>query len=200
MKRNLLIIIWSILMLPKANAQSKSGIESYHFLSNNAAYVWMPVVHHVGKKGFYTEMRYNYEELNTASVYAGKSFSRDSALNFTVTPMLGLVFGKYNGASVALNAEAEYKKIFMSVQTQYTISRTGAADNFFYTWAETGYQPVKWFYAGVSAQLTKIHVEKAEPEYGALIGFNIKKINIPVYIFSPFSKTQNLIIGINAEW
>lgn len=199
MKKNLLIITWSILMQLNASAQTKIGIENYNASGNNEPFLWMPIIHRVGKKGLHTEFRYNYEERKTASVYIGKNFSRDSAFSYSITPMLGWVFGNYNGGSAALNADADYKKIFVSVQTQYTISRNGSSENFFYTWAEAGYEPVEWFYAGISSQLTKVYKEKMESEYGVLVGFNIKKVNIPVYVFSPFNKKINLLIGINLE-
>jgi hypothetical protein len=181
-------------------AQTKAGMESYNLKSSNEPYLWMPIIYRTGKKGFHTEFRYNYEERKTASVYIGKNFCRDSALSYSITPMLGWVFGKFNGGSVALNADAGYKKFFVSVQTQYTAGKNGADNNFFYTWAETGYQPVDWFYAGVSTQLTKAYEEKAAIEYGILVGFNIKKITVPVYVFSPFGKEQNFIVGLNIEW
>lgn len=200
MKKTLLIITWSILMQLKITAQTKTGIENYSFKSSSEPYLWMPIIHRTGKKGLHTEFRYNYEERKTASVYVGRNFSRNSALSYSITPMLGWVFGKYNGGSVALNADADYKKTFVSVQTQYTVSKDGAAGNFFYTWAETGYELTNWLYAGVSTQLTKVYKEKAVAEYGALIGFNIKKITVPVYVFSPFSKERNFIVGINIEW
>lgn len=200
MKKTLLIIIWSILMQLNVCAQTKTGIENYNFKSSSEAYLWMPIIHRTGKKGLHTEFRYNYEERKTASVYIGKNFSRDSNLSYSITPMLGWVFGKYNGGSVALNADADYKKVFVSAQTQYTVSKDGAAGNFFYTWAETGYELTDWFYTGVSAQLTKVHNENTEAEYGVLAGFNIKKITVPVYVFSPFSKERNFIVGINIEW
>ena len=187
-------------MLPDAGAQTKNGIENYHFISKYEAYVWMPVVHHLSKKGIYTEMRYNYEDLNTASVYIGKNFSKDSTISYSITPMLGIVFGKFSGGSLALNLELEHKKLFASMQTQYTISKDAAADNFFFAWAEAGYEPVKWFFTGISTQLTKMHTKKLTPEYGVLIGFNIKKISIPIYIFSPLNNNRNFIIGINTEW
>lgn len=200
MKKNLLIIIWSILMQLNVNAQTKAGIENYNVKSSNEPYLWMPIIHWTGKKGLHTEFRYNYEERKTASVYIGKNFSRDSVLSYSITPMLGWVFGGFNGGSVALNADADYKKIFVSVQTQYTASKNGAAGNFFYTWAEAGYQPVDWFYTGISTQYTKVYEEKSVAEYGLLVGFNIKKIAIPVYVFSPFSNGRNFIVGINIEW
>jgi hypothetical protein len=181
-------------------AQARMGIENYNLSSKNDPFLWVPIIHRVGKKGLYTEFRYNYEERKTASVYIGKNFSRDSTLSYSISPMLGWVFGKFNGGSVALNADADYKKFFVSVQTQYTVSKDGAADNFFYTWAEAGYQPVKWFFAGVSTQLTKVYKQKPEPEYGILVGFNLKKISIPVYVFNPLGQNRNFIIGINTEW
>ena len=200
MKKNLLIITWSILMQLDIKAQSKSGMENYNFLSSKEAYVWMPVLHHVSKKGMYTEMRYNYEALQTASVYAGKSFTEKGKLEYTITPMLGLVFGNFNGGSVALNIEATHKKTFASMQTQYTMSTIASENNFFFNWTELGYQPLKWFYAGASTQQTIQRAGNVQSEYGVLAGFIIRKITIPVYAFSPFSKNQNFIIGVNTEW
>jgi hypothetical protein len=199
-KKSFLNIILSILMLPDAGAQSKTGMENYNLLSKGESYMWMPVVHHVGKKGLHTELRYNYEDQNTGSVYIGKNFKRGDNHHFSITPMLGLVFGKYNGGSAALNTEWEHKKLFMSVQTQYTISRNGPDENFFFNWSELGIQPVKWFYTGLSAQMTRLYKQNTEAEYGILAGVNVNRFSIPVYVFSPLSSNRSFIIGINAEW
>ncbi len=200
MKKNLLIIIWSILMQLNGAAQTKSGIENYNFLSSKDAYVWMPIVHHLGKKGIYTEMRYNYEELKTASVYIGKNFSKEGKLSYAFTPMLGIVFGKLNGGSLAMNMDLEHKKTFISMQTQYTVSSDEVKDNFFFNWTELAYQPVKWIYAGVSMQQTKAYKTNFISEYGMLVGLLIKNFTIPVYVFNPANKNRNFIVGINVEW
>lgn len=187
-------------MLPDLAAQAKTGIENYTSLVSGEKYVWMPVVHHQGKKGLYTEMRYNYEAPKTASVYLGKSFSREAALSYEITPMAGFVFGEYTGASLAMNVALEHKKIFFSSQTQYTMNKDNRMDNFFFNWSELGYQPVKWFYTGVSAQLTKLYKNTLMPEYGLMLGLVIRKITIPVYVFNPLGTKKNYIIGINAAW
>ncbi len=199
MKKNLLIIIWSILMQHNATGQTKIGIENYNSVSRAEPYLWVPIIHRQGKKGLHTEMRYNYEERKTGSVYIGKNFSSDSAFSYSLTPMLGWVFGQFNGGSVALNADAGYKKFYTSVQTQYTMSKNGKAENFFYTWGEIGYEPVEWFYTGISSQWTKVYKETGDAEFGMLVGFNIRKLSIPVYVFSPFDKKINFLIGINLE-
>jgi len=183
-----------------AAAQSKNGIESYTAFSNSQSYVWMPVVHHVNKKKLYTEMRYNYEALKTASIYAGKSFSKEAAVTYTITPMLGIVLGDYNGGSLATNIDLEYKKVFASMQTQYTVNTDERQENFFFNWTELAYQPVKWFYTGVSMQQTKTYNSRIESEYGVLVGFLAGKFTIPVYVFNPLSGNRNFIIGINTEW
>jgi len=181
-------------------AQTKSGIENYSSFSRNEGFSWMPVVHHTGKKGLYTEMRYNYEDLNTASAYIGKNFSKEAGVSYTITPMLGIVMGNFNGGSIALKTELEHKDIFLSMETQYTMSKDGIEDNFFFNWTELGYQPLSWFYTGITLQGTKAYKTKFFAEQGFFAGFVIKKLTIPVYIFNPFGAGKNFIIGVNVEW
>ena len=188
-------------MLPDVvAAQNKTGIENYNFLSSKEAYLWMPIVHHTGKKGVYTEMRYNYEDVETASVYLGKSFSKEGNLSYDITPMLGIVFGNFNGGSLAVNMDIELKKTFLSMQTQYTVSSDAKENNFLFNWTELAYQPLQWFYTGVSMQQTKIYNSSFKSEYGVLVGFLVKKFTIPVYVFNPVNKNRNFIVGINIEW
>lgn len=180
-------------------AQAKLGIENYNSVSRSEPYLWIPIISRTGTKGLHTEMRYNYEERKTGSVYIGKKFGRDSTFSYKLTPMLGWVFGEYNGASVALNTDLEYKQFYISVQSQYTMSATGREADFFYGWGEIGLDVTDWLYTGLSSQLTKPYKERSETEYGMLVGFNVKKMSIPVYVFSPFNNNINFLIGINLE-
>ena len=95
------------------SGQSKSGIENYNYMGNKINYTWAPVVHNLTDKGMYTEMRYNYEELKTASLYLGKSFNANGSIESSFTPAAGIVVGKYTGASMALNTELSYRNIFL---------------------------------------------------------------------------------------
>lgn len=183
-----------------AVAQSKSGVESYHSLSRNESYVWMPVLHYTAKHGFYGEARYNYEELQTGSLYAGKNFSGGKKINYSVTPMLGVVFGKYNGGSAAMNVDIEYGKMFFSGQLQYTVNKENKEEDFFYNWSELGCNIGNKFYGGISMQQTKLYGSKVSADAGLLFGFETGKITIPLYLFSPFSEKRNVILGLIVEW
>ena len=187
-------------MLHNLQAQVKGGMENYHSISQKESYLWMPVLHYTGKKGFHAEGRYNYEDINTGSVYAGKTFTGGNVFPYSITPMAGIVFGKYNGVSVAMNFELNYKQVFFSGQFQYTKNYRIATDNFFYDWSELAWQLTKKIYGGISIQQTKIYKDKLITVKGVLIGFETKRFTIPVYLFNPFSGERNLVIGLNLEW
>lgn len=183
-----------------AFSQTKGGLENYHSISEKEHYQWMPVAHYAGKKGFYVEGRYNYEDINTASVYAGKTFTGGNVFTYMATPMAGIVFGKYKGVSAAMNFDLSYRHLFFSGQFQYTFNYSAAADNFFYNWSELAYQLAKNIYGGVSIQQTKLYKDRLITSKGLLIGIETKRFTVPVYLFNPFSNERNLVVGLNMEW
>jgi hypothetical protein len=187
-------------MLHNLQAQVKSGLENYHSISRGASVTWMPVLHYMNKDGWYTEARYNYEDINTGSFYLGKSFSGGHELLFTITPMAGIILGKYNGAALASNCDLSYKKYFFSGQLQYALSKTGNRDNFFYQWSEFGVECTNWFFTGVTVQQTKLYKQRMATIPGLMFGFQKKNISVPVYIFNPFKNETSLLLGIIIEW
>jgi hypothetical protein len=198
-KKNLLIIISSILMQHDLQAQARAVVENYLSISKAEPVMWMPILSRTGRKGLHTELRYNYEERRTGSIYIGQQFRRDSTFSFAVTPMLGWVFGRYNGGSLGLNGDADYKGAYISFQSQYTVSKAGRDGNFFYMWGEIGYDATDWLYAGISSQVTSPYKERTLAEYGILVGFKIRKITVPFYLFSPFDNKINFLIGLSLE-
>ena len=199
MKRSLLIITWSILMLHKLPAQLKHGVENYNVINPGNGYAWVPVIHYKGNNNFYAEARYNYEDLNTVSLYGGRCFTGGKNISYSITPMTGLVFGKFNGVSFATNATADYRRLNFSGQVQYTVNSKEKKESFFYNWSEISYQVFEKIYSGISIQQTMQVNTKMKTEKGLLIGYCSGKITIPVYIFSPF-KNRSIITGLIFEW
>ena len=183
-----------------AFGQPKNGMEHYHVIGKDKIYNWISVLHRLTRHGLYGELRYNYEDLNTFSLYAGKKISGEKKMSYSITPMIGLLVGQYKGISLATNVDLKYENVSMSAQLQYTRNNQQQSADFFYNWSELTWQPVKWLYGGVSVQQTKIYHCIIKNEAGMLLGFEINKIVIPVYLFSPFSNDRNLLIGINMDW
>jgi hypothetical protein len=182
-----------------APAQSKLGFENYTFYGRGVNTSQMPIVTYENKMHWYAQARYNYEDEQTMSVYLGRSFSKNGDFSYNVIPMAGAVGGRFNGASLALNTQVGYQDFFASSQSQYSFSYKNRFGNFFYTWAEMGYQPLKWFFAGVSLQQTQLYNEAGLWEPGVLMGFSFKKWSFPVYAFNPASDRRYFILGINLE-
>jgi len=169
-------------------------------MGNTINYIWVPVIHHLGKHGVYSEFRYNYEEAGAASVYIGKNFVSKGTIESSVTPAAGVVFGKYTGGSLALNSSFSYKKFSFCSQSQYTICAGNKTSNFFYNWSDLYYQELQWLYTGFAIQQTKYRLNGMKTEAGVLAGFIVNKWTVPVYLFNPLSQEKYFIIGINLEW
>jgi hypothetical protein len=200
MKRAWLAILHILCLLGAANGQSKGGVDQYHYIGANQQYTYMPVLHYQTNKNWYSEARYNYEDLQTVSLYVGKTFTGTNRLSYSLTPMLGGVMGKFNGFSTGLNVDMTFDKFFFSTQAQYSFSTNNYNPGFLYNWSEVGYQGLKWLYAGLSIQQTHTIREGSTIEKGILIGFSFKNYTIPIYTFDPLKGERYFIVGINYLW
>ncbi|MBC7829035.1 MAG: hypothetical protein H7122_14895 [Chitinophagaceae bacterium] len=194
-------MITASLLLPLLGfAQSKASLEQYHIMGNNRTYVPMSIAHFQNNKKWYAEGRYNYEELETFSLYVGKTFSKKEKLSYVLTPLLGGAIGNFNGVSTGINMDLDYSNFFFSLQSQYSFSTDRRADNFFYNWSELAYQPLAWLYGGISVQHTRLYRTETRFEPGLLIGFSYRNLTLPVYTFAPFNRNRYFMVGLNIEW
>src|SRR5688572_23477972 len=113
MRYNLALILLFIIFMA-ANLQAQSGFEQYCYVKDKKMSVFVPVLTHTSRKKWYVEARYNYEEVNTFSLYFGRSFSDDAKLKYSVIPIIGAVGGQFNGGSAGFNASVEYQKVFFT--------------------------------------------------------------------------------------
>lgn len=180
------------------NTKAQVGFEQYCYLEDKEVFTAVAIFNYESRNYWYVEARYNYEEMNTISVYLGKTFSSEDKLRYSVTPMLGAVAGQFKGGSVGINAVVDYEKIFFSTQSQYTFSIHERREDFFFAWSELGYQPWKWFFVGLSTQqtyLVKVNASLSEP--GIMVGFTVGKWTFPLYSFRPMSNNKYFVLGIN---
>ena len=179
--------------------QAKSGVENYNMLSQGKEYLWMPIIHYQAKNGVYAELRYNYEDVQTLSFYGGKTFAGGKAMEFSLTPMIGFSTGKFTGVSLANNVELEWRKVYLSSQSQYSVATKKGIDDFFFSWSEIGYNITDIFFAGAAIQYTlQDGLHQADP--GFVAGFNFRDVSIPLYVFSPFRSGQYFVVGLNYEF
>jgi hypothetical protein len=196
MKRTLAIIISILLMQHTLSAQSKLLLENYYYKDMNSI---VPMIHVETKDDWYAELRHNYEDAETFSLYAGKTFRSGNEFEFSITPLLGYAVGKFTGPSLALNTDMEWRGLFFSSQNQYSLSARVKEESFFFSWAEVGYSVSDVFFTGITLQYTRLNKQNtAEP--GFLAGLSLNNISFPCYLFKPFQRDRYFVLGLNYEF
>lgn len=177
----------------------QTGIEQYYYWEEEKPITLVPIVHVQGARSWYGEARYNYEELGTFSLYAGRNFSKEyKRFSYSLTPIAGAVVGKLKGGSFGLNATLEFGDLFFSSQSQYTFCPSTNSENFLFSWAEVGYEPIKWFYFGFSVQHTYYSRQDVTVlQHGGMIGFTAERWSFPVYGFNLLDASRYFVLGIN---
>jgi len=190
-----------------AAAQWNAGIEQYVYTHTSFPEAIVPVCHIQSADNMYAELRYNYEDAKTLSIYGGKTFSGGNKLRYDITPMAGFSTGRFTGISFAFNADSEWESFFISSQTQYsmTIKKKDSialkknAGSFFFSWSEFGYNFSHYFFAGLAMQYTR-QTNKNDFKPGFLAGLNFKNLSFPFYAFNPFLPGSYFILGVNYEF
>ncbi len=130
------------------------------------------------------EARYNYEALETGSLWVGYNLSVGEKLVLEATPMIGGVFGNVNGIAPGLEVTATYKKLQLYSANEYIFDTTTKAGNFFYTWTQLTYSPLPWFMAGYVVQRTRAYTTTLNIQRGLLVQVTHKKVTFSTQIFN----------------
>jgi len=131
------------------------------------------------------EARYNYENLHTGSLWVGYNFSWGKKVQFSLTPMIGGIFGRSNGIAPGGEASLTYKKIQASISNEYVFDTDSKSRNFYYTWPQLTYSPVEWLHVGAVAQRTKVYHTPLDTQRGFLVGVSHKNWDFTTYVFNP---------------
>ena len=76
-------------------------------------------------KKLHLEGRYNYEDRNTGSAFAGWRLETGNKVQLEVIPMIGIVFGNTNGLAPGLELSVTYKKLDYYSETEWLIDFDG---------------------------------------------------------------------------
>ena len=172
-----------------ASSPSSSAGQTWDF--NFSAYGYVPP-HEDGyvcpiliadREWLHLEARYNYENLRTGSLWVGYTFTAGTKLVFSVTPMIGGVFGRSTGIAPGLEASLAYKKFQLSIENEYVFDTRNRSSSFYYDWPELIYSPTRWIHVGLVAQRTKAYQTSLDTQRGFLVGLSHRNIEFTTYVF-----------------
>jgi hypothetical protein len=136
------------------------------------------------KNHLHLEARYNDEDLDTGSVFAGYNFRTGDELELAVTPIIGGVFGNSNGIAPGFLFELSYGKFSFSSEGEYFFSSDEKESNFFYSWSEFVYSPAEWIWFGIAGQRTRVYQTELGIQRGVLLGLGNEKFAITGYLMN----------------
>jgi hypothetical protein len=140
------------------------------------------------------EARFNYEDLDTASAWVGRTFSAGEHVQLEITPMAGAVFGRTNGGALGYSGSLSWRSLDLSSEAEYVFAG-GDAESFLYTWSEFGWSPVDWFRGGLVVQRTKVYQTEFDIQRGFFGGVTIRRWDLSAYVFNPDVK-PTVVIGV----
>lgn len=129
------------------------------------------------------EARYQWEDWNTASVWAGRWFGFGNAFHVDAAPMIGGVFGNTMGVAPGLLVEAEWKRLSFYSSSEYVIDAEDDAYNFAYTWSEVAVD-LDHLLVGVVAQRTRTFDSPLDLQRGLLLMREQGDLTFGLYLFN----------------
>jgi len=130
------------------------------------------------------EARYNYENLETGSVWIGCNLGGGENLEWELTPMLGGVFGNTTGIAPGYKGSLSWWKLELYSEGEYVFDTGNSAGSFFYSWSELSVAPVDWFRFGLVGQRTRAYRTDVDIQRGLLVGFTRKEMDFTTYVFN----------------
>ena len=130
------------------------------------------------------EARYNYEDLYTASAFAGISLTFGSKLNVVLTPMAGGAVGRTDGLAPAMEATVTWGPLELYSEGEYLFDLHDSANDFFYVWSELTADVTPWLALGVAGQKTKVVREDVDVQRGLLATFTHRGLSATGYLFN----------------
>jgi hypothetical protein len=131
------------------------------------------------------EARYNYEDIDTGSVFFGWNFAFGRVLTLDLTPIFGGVYGAIDGVAPGYELTLSYKRFALYSESEYFIDVGDSSGNFFYTWAQLTFAPTPWLQAGLVAQRTKAYQTELDIQRGFLVQGSWRNLSLTVYVFNP---------------
>ncbi|MGH8173302.1 MAG: hypothetical protein ACREPX_09145 [Rhodanobacteraceae bacterium] len=146
------------------------------------------------------EARYNYESLDTGSIWLGYNFSGGEALQWEFTPMLGGVFGDTSGIAPGYKLSVTYGKVELFSEGEYVFDTGSSDESFFYNWTELSFSPVEWFRFGLVGQRTRAYQTDVENQRGLLVGFSNDRIDFTTYVFDLYRSNPTWVVAVAVDF
>jgi len=141
------------------------------------------------------EARYNYEDLDTGSLWVGYNLAVGEEVALELTPMIAAVVGSTDGVAPGYLLSLSWWKLELWSEGEYVFDSNDDADSFFYSWSELSVWPLDWLGVGLTIQQTEIRHADSEEQSGVLVGIASERADLTVYVFDPDESDPTVVIS-----
>ena len=146
------------------------------------------------------ETRYNYEDRESASFFAGANFEFGDKVKLALTPMIGGLVGETDGIIPALEADLTIGPFEAYGEAEYVFDLGDSESSYFYMWSELSVWPTEWLRAGVVTQRTRVYRTDRDIQRGLLVGVSFKWVEGAVYFFNPGSDDHFTVVSLGVSF
>jgi len=169
-----------------------------YFLPHESDYVQPTLT--ADRGALHLEGRYNYEDRESVSGFAGWNFETGSKLSLALTPMLGGVVGNTDGVIPACELTLGYGLAELYAENEYVIDLNESSDSFFYNWSELSFSATRWLSGGLVTQRSRIIHTSRDLQRGPFVGVTAGPIEATGYFFNPGSDDHYFVASIGATF
>lgn len=170
---------------------------NFYFLPGD--FFLLPVIK-ADKGKLHLETRYNYEDRQTFSAWAGYNFTGGKQVQYAITPMGGGVFGRSNGVAVGLEFTVSYRKWEVASESEYLFEFASKENDFYYQWIDLSFSPKDWLWLGISGQRTKLYQTKLDVQRGLMAGVGFRNFGLTAYLYNLGFDDPFTLITVSAEF
>jgi hypothetical protein len=149
----------------------------------------------VDRDWLHVEARYNYEERRTGSIWAGYNFDGGEAVQWSLTPMLGDVFGDLAGVAPGYAGSLTWRMLDFYSEGEWVLAARASSDSFLYNWSEFAIAPTHWFRFGMVTQRTHVYETERAIQRGVFVGAAFKSVEASTYVFNPDDSSPIVVIS-----
>ena len=190
-----LLAIALALAAQTASAQTTFSLSAYSYFAPDVRDYVQPTFT-LDRDWLHLEARYNYENLDTGSMWFGYNFSGGETVEWTLTPIIGGVFGQTDGVAPGYKGSLSWRQFEFYSEGEYVFDADDSADSFFYNWSEATFVPAEWFRVGLVTQRTRVYETEREIQRGLLVGFTYKNLEAATYVFNPDDSKPVVVLSV----
>jgi len=175
-----------------------SATFSGYFVPESTDYLQPTVT--VDRRRAHFEARYNYEGLDTGSVWLGWNFDGGERVAWELVPIFGGVFGATSAVAPGYKASLTWRALSAYSESEYAIDAADAENSFLYNWSELTVMPLNWLRAGLVVQRTRAYHTDRDIQRGLLVGVSHGRVELTGHFFNVDDSSPTIVIALRIGW